>query len=127
MGYLRSIYPSLQTVGDGKESQRIIIIISGLLLVFSWPRMPEPQPSYPALREASFVPWFSETKNRTYAFFSWHHNQDGVAVEADSVRLTNRYWSSLEESPLHVTVKDDNLIAQRTYKLTLVPSCWASL
>ncbi|KAK4744775.1 hypothetical protein SAY87_011087 [Trapa incisa] len=57
----------------------------------------EPQPSYSAFREASFGHGMLEIKNRTHAFFSWHRNEDEIAVEADSVWLLNRYWHSLKE------------------------------
>lgn len=60
-------------------------------------RFTEPQPSYSAFREASFGHGMLEIKNRTHAFFGWHRNEDGYAVEADSVWLRNRYWSSLKE------------------------------
>lgn len=62
-------------------------------------RMTEPQPSYSAFREASFGHGILEIKNRSYAFFSWHRNQDGYAVEADSLWLHNRYWATILERP----------------------------
>ncbi|KAB2628182.1 purple acid phosphatase 2 [Pyrus ussuriensis x Pyrus communis] len=49
-------------------------------------------------REASFGHGMFNIKNRTHAFFSWHRNQDGYAVEADSLWLKDRYWNRLEES-----------------------------
>lgn len=90
--------------------------------LFSSSRMTEPQPSYSAFREASFGHGTLDIKNRTHAYFSWHRNQDGYAVEADSVLLINRYWrSSLEESSIatlwetdHFTIfAIDNILACR--------------
>lgn len=60
--------------------------------------MTEPQPSYSAYREASFGHGILDIKNRTHAYFGWHRNQDGYAVEADSVWLANRYWYPSETS-----------------------------
>lgn len=62
------------------------------------PRMTEPQPSYSAFREASFGHGMLEIKNKTHAFFSWHRNEDGTAVFADSVWLINRYWYSSRDT-----------------------------
>ncbi|XP_065848149.1 purple acid phosphatase 2-like [Euphorbia lathyris] len=56
--------------------------------------MTEPQPSYSAFREASFGHGLLDIKNRSHVFFSWNRNEDGYAVEADSVWLINRYWGS---------------------------------
>lgn len=55
-------------------------------------RMTQPQPSYSAYREASYGHGIFDIKNRTHAYFGWHRNQDGYAVEADSLWLVNRYW-----------------------------------
>ncbi|RVW50330.1 Purple acid phosphatase 2 [Vitis vinifera] len=63
-------------------------------------RMTEPQPSYSAYREASFGHGILDIKNRTHAYFGWNRNQDAYAVEADSVWLQNRYWTSSEESSI---------------------------
>lgn len=60
--------------------------------------MTEPQPSYSAYREASFGHGIFDIKNRTHAYFSWHRNQDGYAVEADSLWFHNRYWKRFQES-----------------------------
>ncbi|KAK2660621.1 hypothetical protein Ddye_007154 [Dipteronia dyeriana] len=78
--------PVYITIGDGGN-------LEGLAT-----EMTEPQPSYSAYREASFGHGILDIKNRTHAYFSWHRNQDGFAVKADSVWLLNRYWSSLKES-----------------------------
>ncbi|KAK0576389.1 hypothetical protein LWI29_016676 [Acer saccharum] len=78
--------PVYITIGDGGNCEGLAT------------EMTEPQPSYSAYREASFGHGILDIKNRTHAYFSWHRNQDGLAVEADSVWLLNRYWNSLEES-----------------------------
>ncbi|GKV46971.1 hypothetical protein SLEP1_g53926 [Rubroshorea leprosula] len=78
--------PVYITIGDGGNLEGLVT------------EMTEPQPSYSAFREASFGHGILEIKNRTHAYFGWHRNQDGYAVEADSVWLLNRYWNSLEES-----------------------------
>ncbi|TXG52152.1 hypothetical protein EZV62_021321 [Acer yangbiense] len=78
--------PVYITIGDGGNFEGLAT------------EMTEPQPSYSAYREASFGHGILDIKNRTHAYFSWHRNQDGFAVEADSVWLLNRYWNSLEES-----------------------------
>ena len=57
-------------------------------------RFTEPQPAYSAFREASFGHAMLEIKNRTHAYYYWHRNQDGVAVKADSLWLSNQYWTS---------------------------------
>ncbi|KAG8632386.1 purple acid phosphatase 2 [Manihot esculenta] len=81
--------PVYITIGDGGNLEGLVT------------EMTEPQPSYSAFREASFGHGTLDIKNRTHAYFSWHRNQDGYAVEADSVLLINRYWrSSLEESSI---------------------------
>jgi hypothetical protein len=78
--------PVYITIGDGGN-------LEGLAT-----KMTEPQPSYSAYREASFGHGIFDIKNRTRAYFGWHRNQDGVAVEADSLWLHNRYWTSAERS-----------------------------
>lgn len=78
--------PVYITIGDGGN-------LEGLAT-----EMTEPQPSYSAYREASFGHGIFDIKNRTHAYFGWHRNQDGVAVEADSLWLHNRYWTSAERS-----------------------------
>ncbi|XP_062020485.1 purple acid phosphatase 2-like isoform X1 [Rosa rugosa] len=79
--------PVYITIGDGGNLEGLVT------------EMTEPQPSYSAFREASFGHGILEIKNRSYAFFSWHRNQDGYAVEADSLWLRNRYWkATLEKS-----------------------------
>ncbi|TYH71778.1 hypothetical protein ES332_D05G208200v1 [Gossypium tomentosum] len=60
--------------------------------------MVEPQPSFSAYREASFGHGIFDIKNRTHAYFSWHRNQDGYAVEADSFWFHNSYWNPLGKS-----------------------------
>ncbi|KAL5847730.1 hypothetical protein ACOSQ3_011254 [Xanthoceras sorbifolium] len=80
--------PVYITIGDGGNLEGLVT------------DMTEPQPSYSAYREASFGHGILDIKNRTHAYFSWHRNQDGYAVEADSVWLHNRYWNTLEESTL---------------------------
>ncbi|KAK9062022.1 hypothetical protein SSX86_019206 [Deinandra increscens subsp. villosa] len=55
------------------------------------------QPSYSAFREASFGHALLEIKNRTHAFYTWHRNQDKVAVAGDSIWFYNRYWFPEEE------------------------------
>lgn len=60
--------------------------------------MTEPQPKYSAYREASFGHAIFDIKNRTHAYYSWHRNQDGYAVEADSMWFYNRIWHAVDES-----------------------------
>ncbi|KDP38574.1 hypothetical protein JCGZ_04499 [Jatropha curcas] len=79
--------PVYITIGDGGNLEGLVT------------EMTEPQPSYSAFREASFGHGLLDIRNRSHAFFSWNRNQDGYAVEADSVWLINRYWSSFERSP----------------------------
>ncbi|KAJ0087370.1 hypothetical protein Patl1_09226 [Pistacia atlantica] len=73
--------PVYITVGDGGNCEGLVT------------QMTEPQPSYSAYREASFGHGTLDIKNRTHAHFSWNRNEDGYAVEADSVWLHNRYWN----------------------------------
>uniref|UniRef100_A0A2P2JKI4 Purple acid phosphatase n=2 Tax=Rhizophora mucronata TaxID=61149 RepID=A0A2P2JKI4_RHIMU len=77
--------PVYITIGDGGNLEGLVT------------SMTEPQPSYSAFREASFGHGMFDIRNRTHAHFSWHRNQDGTSVEADSVWLTNRFWKSPEE------------------------------
>lgn len=60
--------------------------------------MTEPQPAYSAYREASFGHAIFDIKNRTHAYYSWHRNQDGYAVEADSMWFYNRHWHPVDDS-----------------------------
>ncbi|XAR61701.1 4-nitrophenylphosphatase [Bertholletia excelsa] len=78
--------PIYLTIGDGGNSE-------GLATEMTWP-----QPRYSAYREASFGHGIFDIKNRTHARFAWHRNQDGIAVEADSLWFRNRYWRSSQES-----------------------------
>lgn len=64
-----------------------------------WCSMTEPQPAYSAYREASFGHAIFDIKNRTHAYYSWHRNQDGYAVEADTMWFANRYWHQIDDSP----------------------------
>lgn len=72
--------PTYITVGDGGN-------IEGLAIGFS-----EPQPHYSAFRESSFGFGLLDIKNRTTATWTWHRNQDGEAVSADSVILHNKIY-----------------------------------
>ncbi|KAF8406496.1 hypothetical protein HHK36_008585 [Tetracentron sinense] len=76
--------PVYITLGDGGN-------LEGLAT-----NMTEPQPQYSAYREASFGHAIFDIKNRTHAYYSWHRNQDGNALEADSLWFFNRYWNPLE-------------------------------
>ncbi|KMT00389.1 hypothetical protein BVRB_9g216940 [Beta vulgaris subsp. vulgaris] len=78
--------PVYITIGDGGN-------LEGLAT-----NMTEPQPSYSAFREASFGHAILDIKNRTHAYYSWHRNQDGYAVKADSVWFFNRFWHPVAES-----------------------------
>ncbi|GFP85911.1 purple acid phosphatase 2 [Phtheirospermum japonicum] len=78
--------PVYITIGDGGN-------IEGLAT-----DMTEPQPKYSAYREASFGHATLEIKNRTHAYYSWHRNQDGYAVKADSMWFFNRYWHPVDDS-----------------------------
>ncbi|KAL0365560.1 UNVERIFIED_CONTAM: Purple acid phosphatase 10 [Sesamum angustifolium] len=60
--------------------------------------MSEPQPKYSAFREASFGHATFAIKNRTHAHYSWHRNQDGYAVQADSIWFFNRFWHPIDDS-----------------------------
>lgn len=78
--------PVYITIGDGGN-------LEGLAT-----NMTEPQPDYSAYREASFGHAILALKNRTHAYYSWHRNQDGFAVEADKMWFFNRYWHPVEET-----------------------------
>ncbi|KAF8377893.1 hypothetical protein HHK36_031281 [Tetracentron sinense] len=78
--------PIYITIGDGGN-------LEGLAT-----NMTEPQPQYSAYREASFGHAIFGIKNRTHAYYSWHRNQDGNAIEADSLWFFNRYWNPVDES-----------------------------
>ena len=75
--------------------------------------MTEPQPKYSALREASFGHGILDIKNRSHAYFSWHRNQDGYAVEADSIWLHNRYYGThSDEASLSEGVRHHKKVKQ---------------
>ncbi|XP_057788451.1 purple acid phosphatase 2-like [Salvia miltiorrhiza] len=57
-----------------------------------------PQPEYSAFRESSYGHAILDIKNKTHAYYSWHRNDDGFAVKADSMWLRNRYWDPVDES-----------------------------
>nr|AAD20634.1 purple acid phosphatase precursor [Anchusa officinalis] len=78
--------PIYITIGDGGN-------LEGLAK-----NMTEPQPKYSAFREASFGHATLDIKNRTHAYYAWHRNQDGYAVEADTLWIFNRYWNPVDES-----------------------------
>ncbi|KAL8556156.1 hypothetical protein ACS0TY_003808 [Phlomoides rotata] len=78
--------PVYITIGDGGN-------LEGLAT-----NMTEPQPNYSAFREASFGHATFSIKNRTHAYYSWHRNQDGFAVEADSLWFFNRFWHPVDDS-----------------------------
>ncbi|KAH6786000.1 hypothetical protein C2S51_038455 [Perilla frutescens var. frutescens] len=78
--------PVYITIGDGGN-------VEGLAN-----NMTEPQPKYSAFREASFGHATFSIKNRTHAHYSWHRNQDGYAVEADSMWFFNRFWHPIDDS-----------------------------
>ncbi|XP_019165536.1 PREDICTED: purple acid phosphatase 2-like [Ipomoea nil] len=78
--------PIYITIGDGGNHEGLATI------------MTEPQPEYSAFREASFGHATLDIKNRTHAYYSWHCNQDGYAVEADSMWVSNRVWHPVDDS-----------------------------
>uniref|UniRef100_A0A6N2L4H2 Purple acid phosphatase n=1 Tax=Salix viminalis TaxID=40686 RepID=A0A6N2L4H2_SALVM len=78
--------PVYITIGDGGN-------LEGLAT-----NMTYPQPEYSAYREASFGHAIFDIKNRTHAFYGWHRNQDGYAVEADTMWFSNRYWHPVDDS-----------------------------
>ncbi|KAL0438488.1 UNVERIFIED_CONTAM: Purple acid phosphatase 2 [Sesamum latifolium] len=67
--------PVYITIGDGGNQEGLV------------KEMTQPQPEYSAYREASYGHGIFDIKNRTHAYFGWHRNQDGFAVEADSLWL----------------------------------------
>jgi len=69
-----------------------VLHIVFFLIVFSFHSFIEPQPSYSAYREASFGHAILELKNRTHAHYTWHRNQDDIAVASDFTWFFNRYW-----------------------------------
>ncbi|KAJ6897391.1 hypothetical protein NC651_023301 [Populus alba x Populus x berolinensis] len=85
--------PVYITIGDGGN-------LEGLAT-----NMTYPQPEYSAYREASFGHAIFDIKNRTHAYYGWHRNQDGYAVEADTMWFYNRYWHPVDDStnsePVH--------------------------
>ncbi|KAB2603200.1 purple acid phosphatase-like [Pyrus ussuriensis x Pyrus communis] len=78
--------PVYITIGDGGN-------IEGLAT-----NMTEPQLDYSAYREASFGHATFDIKNRTHAYYSWHRNQDGYAVKADSIWFFNRFYHPVDDS-----------------------------
>ncbi|KAF9676059.1 hypothetical protein SADUNF_Sadunf09G0099100 [Salix dunnii] len=78
--------PVYITIGDGGN-------LEGLAT-----NMTYPQPEYSAYREASFGHAIFDIKNRTHAYYGWHRNQDGYAVEADTMWFSNRYWHPVDDS-----------------------------
>ncbi|KAJ7967273.1 Purple acid phosphatase [Quillaja saponaria] len=78
--------PVYINIGDGGNIQGLSNILR------------EPQPDYSAYREASFGHAIFDIKNRTHAHYSWHRNQDGYAVEADSMWFFNRHWHQIDDS-----------------------------
>ncbi|KAL3699279.1 hypothetical protein R1sor_017301 [Riccia sorocarpa] len=74
--------PVYVVIGDGGN-------IEGLAGVYT-----QPQPAYSAFREASFGHGLFEIYNHTHAYFTWHRNQDGEKVAADSAIILNKYWYS---------------------------------
>ncbi|KAG8368198.1 hypothetical protein BUALT_Bualt15G0020300 [Buddleja alternifolia] len=78
--------PVYITIGDGGN-------VEGLAN-----NMTEPQPKYSAFREASFGHATFDIKNRTHAYYGWHRNHDGNAVEADTMWFLNRYWHPVDDS-----------------------------
>ncbi|XP_013628517.1 PREDICTED: purple acid phosphatase 10-like isoform X2 [Brassica oleracea var. oleracea] len=79
--------PVYITIGDGGN-------LEGLATI-----MTEPQPKYSAFREASFGHAIFSIKNRTHAYYGWHRNQDGCAVDGDTMWFFNRFWHPIDDSP----------------------------
>ncbi|KAJ8442585.1 hypothetical protein Cgig2_026527 [Carnegiea gigantea] len=86
--------PVYITIGDGGNLEGLVY------------EMTQPQPEYSAYREASFGHGIFDIKNRTHAYFAWHRNQDGYAVEADSLWLHNRYWLPVRETDSVASIWD---------------------
>jgi hypothetical protein len=78
--------PVYITIGDGGN-------IEGLAN-----NMTEPQPDYSVYREASFGHAILSIKNRTHAYYAWNRNQDGYAVQSDSMWFFNRYYHGVDDS-----------------------------
>lgn len=72
--------PVYVTIGDGGNREGLATDVK------------EPKPDYSAFREPSFGHAIFDIKNRTHAYYSWHRNQHGYAVEADSMWFLNRRW-----------------------------------
>ncbi|KAH0892138.1 hypothetical protein HID58_054567 [Brassica napus] len=79
--------PVYITIGDGGN-------LEGLSTI-----MTEPQPKYSAFRDASFGHAISSIKNRTHTYYGWHRNQDGCAVDGDTMWFFNRFWHPIDDSP----------------------------
>lgn len=77
---LNNSAPTYIVIGDGGN-------IEGIAGVYT-----EPQPNYSAYREASFGHGLFQIYNHTHAEWTWHRNQDGEAVVADSAILHNKVW-----------------------------------
>ncbi|KAK4757221.1 hypothetical protein SAY87_007348 [Trapa incisa] len=95
MGDLGQTYDSNTTLAHyerNPQNGKTVLFVGDL-------SMTEPQPQYSAFREASFGHAIFDIKNRTHAYYSWHRNQDGYAVEADRLWFYNRYWKQVDESP----------------------------
>ncbi|KAL0843602.1 hypothetical protein Bca101_016847 [Brassica carinata] len=83
---VKDLAPVYITIGDGGN-------LEGLSTI-----MTEPQPEYSAFREASFGHAIFSIKNRTHAYYGWHRNQDGYAVDGDTMWLFNRIWNPIDDS-----------------------------
>lgn len=90
-----------------KVCSQLMLTASGLLILLPFltcgdltpsGSMTEPQPKYSAFREASFGHAIFDIKNRSHAYYSWYRNQDGNAMEADSLWFYNRVWNPREET-----------------------------
>ncbi|CAH8352950.1 unnamed protein product [Eruca vesicaria subsp. sativa] len=79
--------PIYITIGDGGNHEGLST------------KMTEPQPKYSAFREASFGHAIFSIKNRTHAYYGWHRNQDGCAVNGDTMWFYNRFWHPIDDSP----------------------------
>ncbi|CAN6821162.1 unnamed protein product [Brassica oleracea] len=79
--------PIYITIGDGGNHEGLST------------KMTEPQPEYSAFREASFGHAIFSIRNRTHAYYGWHRNQDGCAVNCDTMWFFNRFWHPIDDSP----------------------------
>lgn len=70
----------------------------------------EPQPSYLVQRKASFGYAIIEIKNMSYAYYTWHRNQD-------SERVTTRQWNQLYVLKTICLVGSAIVISQKRYVL----------